>query len=326
MNNSTVEPNSLKEQILLVDKYFAEGNFYQAGLQLDKALEIDFDSPEVQIGLKCCHFWNPRKDRFAAFDDPFESGEFLLREWKNFDSFIRLKTCRLKPCIMAVQRWVFGAALSAFKQISRTNDGLDREVLFRMGRCYKGIGDYENALSLMEMANHRKREDAEILAELADVYALINEIKSAKIFFREAFFIDPQKVDLVFLESRVIRRLIERVEELAVDPAYVAEWIPVYGVLTDVFNVKRELKSLEFAKLRQSIYTLENEVKSGQKEREERIIPRLINRYFWLIDHYMFIQESRHKIEEVLEKLKILNSSVHEQFLQTKEAVSKCQF
>jgi len=316
MNEIAAHQDSLKELIHRSYQFFSEGSFEEAEQLLEQALGIDFDDGEVQSALKCCHFWLSRKNRLFSLDDPFEKGEYLLKEWRVFDGFVRNFRENCDRGLMAIQRWVFGTALSAYKLIPRSNEGLDREILFRIGKCYKGIGDYENALSLMEMASQRKREDAEILAELADVYALINEMKASKIFFREAFFLDPQKVDLVFLESEMIRRLVRRLEEMGLQRPHLNEWIPVYGVVLGVFNVKRELKTLEYGKLRQSIYSLENEVKSGQKDREEKIIPRLLNRYFWLIDHYLITNEPRQRIEEVLEKMKVLNNSIYEQYIQ----------
>jgi hypothetical protein len=40
-------------------------------------------------------------------------------------------------------------------------------------------------------------------------------------------------------------------------------------------------------------------------------VPRLINRYFWLIDHYLNSGEQRKRIEEVLERVRELDPMVH---------------
>jgi hypothetical protein len=78
--------------------------------------------------------------------------------------------------------------------------------------------------------------------------------------------------------------------------------------------VKRELKAVEVGKLRQSIYQLENESKEGSEDRAA-IAPRLINRYFWLVDHYIAVKEDRAKIEEVLLKVRLLDQSVYKQYV-----------
>ena len=188
--------------------------------------------------------------------------------------------------------------------------GQDTEILFRLGKCYKGLGNYGKALEFFERASHQKVDDPDILSELADCYAFVNELRAAKVFFREAFFINPQKIDLIALESLLIRRLIERVSRLGFSSPQLEEWVPVYGVLYGVFNVKRELKPLEYGKLKQEIYQLESERK--EKPQDTIIIPKLINKYFWLIDHYISNKDPRENVDEVLRKIKSLNDSVFE--------------
>ena len=43
-------------------------------------------------------------------------------------------------------------------------------------------------------------------------------------------------------------------------------------------------------------------------------MPRLINRYFWLIDHYMSAGEPRERVEEVLAKIRELDPRVHRDY------------
>jgi tetratricopeptide (TPR) repeat protein len=192
--------------------------------------------------------------------------------------------------------------------------GADPDLFFRIGRCFKGKGDYEHAVEYLEAANSGRRDDPEIVAELADCYALVNEVRASKAFFREAFFIDPQRIDVKVLDSLLIRRLVERLKTMGYASPQLEEWIPVYGVVFGVFNVKRELKSLEYGRLRQSIFALENQLEE-ETERRPMLAPRLINRYFWLIDHYMHSGEEREKIEEVLMKIKKIDASVYEQIV-----------
>jgi hypothetical protein len=92
------------------------------------------------------------------------------------------------------------------------------------------------------------------------------------------------------------------------------EWIPVYGVLFGIFTVKRELRAIELGKLKQSIFSLENEVRERPEE-APLLIPRLINRYFWLIDHYVNAGEEKQRIDETLLKIKVLDPTVYERYI-----------
>jgi hypothetical protein len=92
------------------------------------------------------------------------------------------------------------------------------------------------------------------------------------------------------------------------------EWIPVYGRLWGVFSVKRELKPIEFGKLKQSIFTLETECR-GNPGQSATLKPRLINRYFWLIDYYESKREDPDLIEEVLLKIKVTDAEIYERYI-----------
>jgi hypothetical protein len=149
---------------------------------------------------------------------------------------------------------------------------------------------------------------------MADCYALCGEEKTAKLLFREAFYIDAQKIDIDFLESELIIRLISRVEENNYSEDVLKEWIPVYGVLLGIFNIRRELRGQEVGKLKQEIYAKENENKNPIND-SKILIPKLINMYFWLIDHYVQTKDSGRKINEILLKIKIIDRDIYDLYI-----------
>jgi len=280
---------------------------------LERALSLDFDNVEVVASLKIANFWRERQQTTEAIGTPFEKGEYLLSQWRPFQGFLVRVGFPSEQALYAVRQHVFGQALGHFERLSDDAGGRDLEILTRIGRCLKGIGEYDRALEHLKAAAQQRREDPQILAELADCYALVNEVQISKAFFREAFFLGPQQIDVWGLESEMIRRLIAKVRELGYESPVLEEWLPVFGVIFGVLTVKRELRSIEYGKLKQSIYALERE-HQDRNEVEDVLMPRLINRYFWLIDHYVSTGEDRAKIDEVLLKLRSLNPSIYQQY------------
>jgi len=281
--------------------------------ELDRALALDFDNEDVIAALKYVNFWRERERQGEAIGHTFERGEYLLDQWPVFDRFVRRIGHACEPCLQALRRYVFGTALEAFGRLFSESEGSDPELLLRIGRCHKGLGAYDRAVQFLEAAAAERPGDAEVTAELADAYALVNEVAAAKAFFREAFFLEPQRVHLEVLESQMIRALADKVGELGLEGDELLEWLPVYGVLFGVLNVKRELRSIEYGKLKQSIYALERELREGRSQRG-LVEPRLINRYFWLIDHYVATGEDAGKVDEVLLKLRALNDRIYRQY------------
>ena len=286
-----------------------------AVLSLEEALRIDFEHPEVVYALKCVNWWLERGKRFTDFRDCYDRGEFILSQWKAFYVFLDRIGRAYDRCLYAVRRYAFSTALQCFQgMLADGADRQDAELLLRVGRCYKGVGNYELALKYLEEATSVKKDDAEALSELADVYALIDEPRAAKALFRESFFANPQQVDIRAMESELITLLCDRVRQLGYVSPELEEWIPIYGVLFGIFTVKRELRAIELGKLKQSIFALENEIRDRPKETGV-LIPRLINRYFWLIDHYVNVGESSSRIDETLLKIKILDPSIYERYV-----------
>jgi tetratricopeptide (TPR) repeat protein len=284
---------------------------------LEDALKVDYEHPEVVYALKCVTWWLERIKKLEDFRDAYDKGGFILSQWKSFYSFLdRIKDGRggYEPCMYAIRRFVFSTALRFFEDV--LGDGINRHdpgLLLQVGRCYKGVGNYDLAIKYLEQAARFKRDDGETLSELADVNALLEETRAAKVLFREAFFADPQGVDLRSMESELIIRLRDTVAQLGKTGPELLEWIPIYGCLYGVFSVKRELKPVEVGRLKQSIFALENEIRS-RPDNLSLLVPRLINRYFWLIDQYENTGEDPGLIEETLLKIKIIEPAVYEKY------------
>lgn len=287
---------------------------HEAGSKLEQALAVDFDNSEVVTALKYVNFWKDRDASSRETSDPFERGEYLLGQWRLFDAFVRRIGEVSERFLYAIRQYAFGEALEEFERSDGDAGGNDPEILLRMGRCYKGTGEYDRALDVLSRAARAQSDDPHLLAELADSYALVNEIGRAKAFFREAFFLGPQKIDIGTLESDMIGRLITKLRELGYESPELEEWLPVYGVLYGVFSVKRELRSIEYGKLKQSIYALEREY-HDKPDPDGVVCARLLNRYFWLIDHYTNTQEDQSKIDEVLLKIRSTSEKIYSHYV-----------
>ena len=291
----------------------AEHRIDEATELLERALSIDFENTEVVSALKYVNFWHERHHHLANLNHAFERGEYLSAQWRTFMDFVRRIEPRVEPTITVLRIHVFRLALAHYREVYDERANRDGDLLVRIGRCYKGIGEFDKALRFLQSAGTQRPDDAEIMAELADVFALVNETAKAKAFFREALFLDAQKVDATRLESGLITRLVAAVAEKGYSGPALKEWLPVYGVLLGVLNVKRELRSIEFGRLKQSIYSLERELRDGKGD-VSLIKPRLINRYFWLIDHYVAVKEAQDKIDEVYLKIRSVDANVYHHY------------
>ncbi|MGB4571535.1 MAG: hypothetical protein WBH97_01800 [Rectinemataceae bacterium] len=281
---------------------------------LDKALEIDFECPEVLYALKCARFWQDRAGRIAAVKDPFERGDFAVAQWKAFTAFLGRLSGEFEAAKYAFKRYLFALALESYLAVTdEEKTSREAEFSLRMGRCRKACGDYESAMRHLERAAKIKRDDPGIVAELADCHALSGEQRMSKALFREAFFLGADRIDLDLLECDMIRMLRDKVAELGYEGAALAEWMPIYGNLLGVFSVKRELKPSESTRLNSMIFQNENDLRENPKS-NDILVPRLLNRYFWLVDHLVATDADRTKIDGVLLKIRLHDPVVYRQY------------
>jgi len=285
---------------------------------LKEALRVDFEHQEVLYALKCLNWWLEKLRRLGDFYGPYEQGGYILSQWESYNTFLELIGNAYDSCQYALKRFVFTRALNYYLEL--LSDGINQQdpaLLLQIGRCCKGAGEWEGALGYLEQASRLRREDSAILSELADVNALLGEARAAKVLFREAFYLDPQGVDLVGLESGMIQSLRDKVRDLGYSGNELAEWIPVWGCIWGIFSVKRELKPVELGRLKQSILSLENEYRSKNGDAlgdKSRVKPRLLNRYFWLIDYCEHNRDTTGLIDETMLKIKFIDPLVHEHY------------
>ncbi|GMO29014.1 MAG: hypothetical protein Ta2F_04410 [Termitinemataceae bacterium] len=282
---------------------------------LDEALRVNFEHKEALYAIKCLNWWADKIKNLETLANSYERGMFLISQWKSYYGFLERLGEQFDSCQYAMRHLVYSLALQNYRAV--LDDGAmrhDPELLLQVGRCYKGVGDYEQSLLFLKQANQFKKEDGQAISELADVYALIGETKASKVLFREAFYVDPCSVQIDSLESDMIHRLADSVAKLGFSGDELLESMGVYGTLLGVFTAKRVLKLSEAAKLKQSIFLLENELLTNPLNKSV-LVPRLINKYLWLMDYYENEENSYSLIEGIKLKIKLIDPSIYERFM-----------
>ena len=305
----------MSDEILQAYSLIRSGNPAGAKVLLNGALVYELENQEILFAIDCCNFWIDVVERVKGVQDAFERGETYCNEWKSFLSFLSRQKRTFDRTLFAVKTGVFSLALACYNELGVERDPAQKaEILRKTGLCYKKLGSYETARNCLTDANSVRPDTAAIIAEMADCYALCSEERHAKVLFREAFYVDPQKIDPAFLDSELINCLIRNVQDRGYSGAALMEWVPVYGQIYGVFTVKRKLRPTEIARLKQEIYAKETEIKDPLCQ-TELLTPRLINLYFWLIDHYISVNESASKINEIITRIKILDAEIYELYV-----------
>lgn len=307
--------NSVQKLLPQIYELLKQGEIEQAGIELNMLFQKDLENADILYALTGVNFWKDKLKKALEATTTFERGEFIVSQWKPFIGYMQKQGSINETTLYALKNCAFLHALNYYQSLYNENGATqDPELYRKIGLCYKALGNYEQSLHLLELAKEGANDSPPILAELADCYMLCGETRLGKVLFREAFFLGASAIDLQFLESEIIQRLASQVQSLGYTDSQITEWIPIYGVLYGVFNIKRELRALEFGKLKQAIYALENEINDVGPELQAMLVPRLINHYFWLIDHYVNVNDDKAKVDEVLLKIKLLDTGVYKKY------------
>ncbi len=290
-----------------------QGNPAMAKELLDESLMHDLGNRDIIVTIKFCTFWAALYMGLPGAL-PFEQGEILLSHWDKFLSLIEQNTPAPEKSVETFKESVYSHALKAFSMVdSDAEISVYAESQRKMALCYKRLGDYEAALSRITEANACLPGQAPYIAELADCYDLCGDVKKAKLLFKEAFYIDAQKVELQNLDSQLIRTLEDKVREEGYSGSLVQEWLPVYGTLTGIFNMKRPLKKQELIKLQQDIRSRKMELKDPANNKEV-LTPRLMNMYLRLLDYYFLSKEDIAKIRELMLNIQLLDKDLYQKY------------
>ncbi len=312
----TFEDSPLSAKFNEALSFIEKGNLQQT---LEIMEEIFQENPEftgVIDTMKSIKFWQNRWMKVHQFPEGYERANYLFDEWNNYNGFIINSKINYEQIIIYLKNLIFKNIIKNLIFAYHQSDIPNIDILLQIGEIFIGIEEYQKAIESFEYARMFKKKDAYILSLLAAAYFKINTIDKAKVLLWEAFLYNPQKIDLSKIDINFIHQIVDYInKEYNLSETLVLEWIPVYGVLLNIFNVKREINGDELAKLNQETQELENEFYVKQFDDKKIIEPRLIKRYFWLLDYYTLQNKNKDYIKIYLNKLKDINRSIYEKYL-----------
>jgi hypothetical protein len=291
----------------------------------EEALERDYGSKAAKFALKSLLWWQRYlEDSAKGAKGPLQ-GVAIVDRWEGFYRFLDGIGDVDRETLGAIRYWVSAAALNAFdyNRLNPSQSG-DWELQFKVGLCCKGLGDYENAVAFLDTAAGFKQDAIALLFERADVKALAaarsgvpaDGERDARLIFREAFLADPQEARVYSLESALFCELYRAVGERGYEGDELLEWMPVWGTLLGVFPLRCELNQVKLGKLKAQVFELENGLKRdggpGSASLGKELVPRLLNRYFWLVEHYEVCRkrEESRQSEKAAEYAKLVRETL----------------
>lgn len=295
--------------------YLQTGDWVEAEAYCETHMRYAYGSESFLTAVKCVRFWKNSYDEVKMIRAKFVQAQKLIDFWGSFSGHFSSRFEQFERGVRLIRQKVFSDALLDLLQARHDDPACAPEDSFFLliGRCYKFLGNFPKALDILKKAYLFDKRNSEILAELADCCSLQGDSTKAKVFFAEAFYYNPQKINLNFIETIYIKRLADLLtNEYNIKKEELSEWIPVYATSLKIFNIRRELLSNELRDLKQRIRLLEDE------EPEGLILPRLIYAYCRLLFHLYATPHSEgnhYEIGILLNKIKALDAAVYDELI-----------
>jgi tetratricopeptide (TPR) repeat protein len=309
----------INEIYLLIE----EGNYSRAIKKLDQLMDIDPDYPGLTDSYRTAKFWANRSNELNEMGKGKQTADFLMREWQDFKEYAEKNDLVNSTAYISAMKNIFFNASEhykiAFKEQESTADNF--ELLLNLGMCFLILEEYKASIETLEYARSSNKNNAQLNALLGEAYFNMNEISRSLLFFKEAFFINPSEIDLTPLKSKPIKDLLKISTERKPGCKDIREWLPVFGFIEDIFYSRRNINSEQIETIKREIYSLEKNFQTLSKERikESNIIPRLINKYIWMLDYFRFQNYNYESISDIKNRLIQLDGEIFEDYFRDNE-------
>ena len=312
--------NSTSEAYQLLE----EGNFELSAEKFDSMMTLDPDYPGVIEGYRTAKFWNNRHKELMSLEDGKQTADFLMRQWEVFEKYSAEKSITGSAAYYSIMRHIFNRASEHYRTayIDHQDTPNDFNLLLNLGSCFLRLEDYKKTIETLEFARNSYTSNAKLLFILAEAYFHENEIPKCLLYFKEAFNINPSDLDLSIIKSKPILQIIESINETKIAYKDLKEWIPVYGFLTDIFYVRKNLSKHQIDTLQDEIYNLETAFQKMSKDQIENsnVKPRLINKYILMLDYYEFQNYNFENIVQIRERLINIDKDMFKEYFSKKKS------
>ena len=301
-----------------------DGKFSNAVNELDILLNINPNYPGVIEAYRTARFWQNRNDELKKFKEGKETADFLMIQWQEFETYSIEKNLLSSMAYKSAMRNIFFKAShnyrSAFQKQEDTINNFD--LLQNLGDCFIRLEEYKHAVETLEYAKTSNHSNATLLSMLAEGYFHLGELTKSLVLFKEAFLINPSKIDITMIKAKPIHDIIKIINSEEKKFTDIREWIPIYGFIHNIFNVRKKISKPQLNTIKNEIYNFEVSYQKLNKEKIEtsNILPRMINRYLWSLDYYEFQEFDQGIIHQIRDRLLKIEPDIFYDYFKSKSS------
>jgi tetratricopeptide (TPR) repeat protein len=277
----------------------------------EEIVEENVQIPEVFPIMKCLKFWINRDSQDEIQGTSLEKAEYFKKEWILFEKFIVKKDMGSLHFLNNFRTAVYFVIINNYIEHYQNEKIKEPEVLILLAEAFMFNEEFNKAKDTLMYAKKFKPKSPKIMAYLGETFYQLEDLQKSLAYFREAFYLNPEEINLNMLKAPYIIKLVHKAQNKGFIGKEVNLWLPIYAEIYNVFYVKRKLDDKEVEDMQKKIYQLEVDYEINPSSRG-RTEPLLLNKYIYLISDFQmkYVQDKNIKINNVLRKIKNINESV----------------
>jgi tetratricopeptide (TPR) repeat protein len=269
-----------------------------------KGIYLQGESVEVKLKLTLFLLDGFVKVNGTGCDEPV----LLYRLWQDFEQYAESIGVHDGHLISSIKKSFFQKIVDAINFYELADMPFLADQI-PTGFIYIQTGDYDKAIASLQTCLLLSSANAYIYSYLGDAYLLHSETAYARKLYLEAFLIDPLAVDWRHFKDNELMAMKGQIqEELAVDHATAAHWLPSHASVKGFFQPK-ETRQIDVLKAFVDEYL--DLKKAFLHDQSEERKARLFIRAIVLCDNKAFLKmvkgidfaEIRRQMKEINEPL-----------------------
>jgi tetratricopeptide (TPR) repeat protein len=265
-----------------------EGEFEASRNIFSNLLDEDPENVIYQSGYFISRYWDNRIDSILSPPEGKLRANQLVIFFREFDSEIKTRNYPKNESYEAAVFCVLTEASQHYR-ISYQKEGMlgfDKEILKNLSMCLVRIGDYKNALEVIEYSRKFMEDSIKQIFYRAECLYHLGDLKGSVIHFRIGFIQSPEELELDIVKSEPLTTAIKELRDRFPDEDDLKEFLPVYCLEKNYFKEGKEYSRDEVQWLISEMERLEGALQRENENLKFKLESRILHIGLTILDSF----------------------------------------
>ncbi|MCS7205715.1 MAG: hypothetical protein NZ853_08455 [Leptospiraceae bacterium] len=290
--------------------HIEKGEFFEASEVAGSILEESPDELEYIANFFATKYWLNRE---KFFREEKKNYDFLLKEWKKFESVLTEKGYPTTKVINQIKRYLLLKVKSNLEN-RQHKEGIEEHdfpLLLEIAKGFLSVHDVSNTKEILQIAKLIQPFHPQIFFLYGDLNFMEMErtgnfeyFSYALSFFRDGFLLSPDTLDFKELQSETIKKIIRELQFLYdKNTEKVHYWLPVSIMMKALpYNI-RKLELDEIFNIEDEVSRLEQELPYVNVKYREKTLSRLLFFYLVILHSLLHHYSDNDRVQEILSQI-----------------------